>query len=57
MLQQVEQRSGHTLVYLKGQWERQRQQQLQAMDNGTETEMMKQVEDLVVLEDKLFEAQ
>ncbi|EFP82321.2 uncharacterized protein PGTG_07718 [Puccinia graminis f. sp. tritici CRL 75-36-700-3] len=56
-LQQVEQRSGHTLVYLKGQWERQRQQQLQAMDNGTETEMMKQVEDLVVLEDKLFEAQ
>jgi hypothetical protein len=52
-LLEVERSSGHTLSYLKDQWNRQRQMQLGEMENETELQMKKQVEELVMLEDQL----
>jgi hypothetical protein len=57
LLSQIEQDFGQTTNYLNGQWQRQRQMQLSAMENNTQKEIQKQVEELVLLEGKLREAQ
>ncbi|KAH9448587.1 hypothetical protein Pst134EA_027896 [Puccinia striiformis f. sp. tritici] len=51
----LSQEFGHTLDYLKGQWIRQKEVQLSVMENETEKETLKRIEELVELEDKLRE--
>jgi hypothetical protein len=53
ILKDLENSSGYSISYLDEQWNRQRQLQLRAMENKSEQEMKKQVEELVHLEDKL----
>ena len=56
-LKDLENMSGYSISYLDEQWNWQQQLQLQAMENKSEHEMKKQVEELVHLEDKLRETQ
>ena len=57
ILKDLENSSGYSISYLDEQWNRQQQLQLRPMENESEREMMKQVEELVHLEDKLRETQ
>jgi len=57
LVEHIERESRHSASYFQEQWSRQRVMQLRAMENESEREMKKHVEDLVSLEDKLREAQ
>ena len=57
LVEHIERESGHSASYFQEQWSRQRDMQLRAIENESEREMKIQVEDLVLLEDKLREAQ
>ncbi|EHS64876.1 uncharacterized protein PGTG_22539 [Puccinia graminis f. sp. tritici CRL 75-36-700-3] len=52
-LKEIEDNFGHSTVYLANQWIRQRECQLSAMETESERDMMRQVEELVELEDQL----
>ena len=51
----LENEIGHSQVYFKSQWERQRDQQLAAIGTPTQKELLKTIDELVDLEDKLEE--
>ena len=57
LVEHIKRESGHSASYFQEQWSRQRVMQLRAMENESEREMKKHIEDLVSLEDKLREAQ
>ncbi|KAA1111771.1 hypothetical protein PGT21_011422, partial [Puccinia graminis f. sp. tritici] len=56
-LKEIEDNFGHSTVYLADQWIRQRECQLSAMETESERDMMRQVEELVELEDQLRDTQ
>ena len=53
VLQNLLREFGYTQAHLRGQWERQRELQLKVLENESENDLLKQIEDLVELEDKL----
>jgi hypothetical protein len=56
-MRKIEEESGKQYSYFERQWKRQREMQLSVIENATERETRKQVEDLVHLEDRLQETQ
>jgi hypothetical protein len=56
-LKEIKEDFGHSTVYLVDQWIQQRECQLSEMETESERDMMKQVEELVELEDQLRDTQ